>query len=418
MSDNTSIAAMNWLSGGNWDNGTTSASRTSWTAGDTATFGGAPAGTQTVTLGGGISVGALTVGNGYRISITGTTYNQLGNPSGDITLAAGATLSADAAGNNAHNIGTLNLNGGTLTSINGPAGTANDGGFGNWVLNAAGGGVFVGGSSVSTISCSTIDVGTRTFTVNDATGTAATDLLVSGRIFKGALTKAGAGTMEITGANTYTGATTILAGGGTLLVSGATGALGSGAISVGAGGTLAFNTSGNRTLAASISGAGAVTRQTTSGGRYYLSGNNSGFTGVFTQVSGGTGDLRFDSASAGSAAAQWVMNGPWMVFLLGTNTLHLGALSGSANTWNDSTSGTTTLSVGALGLDTSFSGNIGQGGGGLTALTKTGAGRLTLTGVSVYSGATLVEGGTLALGAGARSTTPPASRSAAERCSM
>ena len=51
---------------------------------------------------------------------------------------------------------------------------------------------------------------TRTFTVND--GGAATDLLVSAKIQDGGLTKAGAGTLTLSGVNAYTGTTTVSAG--------------------------------------------------------------------------------------------------------------------------------------------------------------------------------------------------------------
>jgi autotransporter-associated beta strand protein len=49
--------------------------------------------------------------------------------------------------------------------------------------------------------------GTRTFTVND--GDAATDMLISTLIQNGSLTKAGAGTLVLSGANSYTGTTTV-----------------------------------------------------------------------------------------------------------------------------------------------------------------------------------------------------------------
>src|SRR6478609_6774776 len=59
-SDNANTSAQNWLSGGNWDNGTTSAQVTSWTSGDSAIFGGS-ATTQTITAAT-FTVGHLTFG--------------------------------------------------------------------------------------------------------------------------------------------------------------------------------------------------------------------------------------------------------------------------------------------------------------------------------------------------------------------
>ena len=144
---------MNWLDGGNWDNDVVAAPLAGWTANDLAVFGGTFAGTQAVTLGSGIVVGGLTIGaagSSYTISLTGTGFNQLGTPSGPITINAGSTLSADAASNNAHNIasGGLTLNGGTLTSMNWPAGPANDCGYGNWLLRGT---VTAGGNSASLV---------------------------------------------------------------------------------------------------------------------------------------------------------------------------------------------------------------------------------------------------------------------------
>jgi autotransporter-associated beta strand protein len=406
ISDNNSADPMNWLSGGNWDNGATSGPIASWTNGDTAIFGGTFSGTQTVTLDSGIILGDGTTiggaGSSYLISVTGTGYNQFGPISGTITIQAGSTLSADAAFNNAHNLDTLTLNGGTLTSINGPAGPANDGTYGNWIVR----GVTVGGSSLSTISSTTLQIVSGSFDVADAVAGPDTDLLVSAKIIappsgiQGDLTKTGGGTMELTGANTYTTATTV--SNGTLLVSGSNGSLGTGAIQVDSGGTLEFSTTGSKTVASNISGSGAIIKNGSGADRYSFSGDNSGFTGTYTQTGAETG---FISATAGSAGASWVINGAWFTTNIGTATLKLGALSGSANHWNDSTSGTTTLEVGEMGTDTTFSGIIGFGEvGSITALTKTGAGTLTLTGANTYAGPTAVNMGTLALVGGSQAS--------------
>ena len=283
-SDNTSITDMNWLNGGNWDNGSASAPLTSWTAGEIAIFVGTFAGTQKVTLGSGITLGGLVIGgagSAYTISLTGTGFNQLGVPSGAITINAGSTLSADAASNNAHNIAGgagLTLNGGTLTSINGPAGPANDGGFGNWLLR---GPVTVGGASASTISSSTLYLGGGggAFTVADATGSTATDLLVSAKIIVGslALTKAGAGTMELTAVNTFTNPVTVnggllkLASTGSLATTGVAANSGgrfrmvdaaavAGTLTANAGGSIEVENSAAQTWTKAISGAGTFVK--------------------------------------------------------------------------------------------------------------------------------------------------------------
>ena len=166
-------------------------------------------GTLQLTVDGRIGNGGLTVNNGGTFSIANDDFNSLG---GAITVNEGGTLSTDSTGNNAHNIGAITLNGGTLTS------SGNTWSQGNWIFN---GDVTVGGSALSTISG--LAVGSQpsggTFNVDDSVAGASTDLLVSADITLGSLTKTGTGTMELTGANTYSGTTTVSAG--TLALNGA-----------------------------------------------------------------------------------------------------------------------------------------------------------------------------------------------------
>jgi fibronectin-binding autotransporter adhesin len=92
-SDNTNTVSQAWLSGGLWDNGTTSAALASWTLGDSAIFGGSAA-SQTVTLGSTITVGNLSFGSGANGSGTsGTAYTISG---GTLTLN-GTALTANTA---------------------------------------------------------------------------------------------------------------------------------------------------------------------------------------------------------------------------------------------------------------------------------------------------------------------------------
>jgi len=106
----------------------------------------------------------------------------------------------------------------------------------------------------------------------------------------GRLTKQGAGTLTLTGSNTYGGGTTISAG--TLQVGngGTAGTLGTGAVANDS--ILAFNRSDDITVTNAISGNGSLTKL--GGGVLTLSGNNSYFGN--TTISEGT--LRLGSATA------------------------------------------------------------------------------------------------------------------------
>ncbi len=165
--------------------------------------------------------------NGGTVRLATNAYNALGTPEPAITIEPGGVLTANNTANNAHNLGALTLNGGTLSSNN------VENAHGNFILNS---GVTAGGTSMSTISATAVSLRNTGGTFNVADATEGTDLLVLSRVINhpglaGALTKTGAGTLELAGANTYTGGTTVDAG--TLLVSNTTGSgTGSGAVSV------------------------------------------------------------------------------------------------------------------------------------------------------------------------------------------
>ncbi|MCW1926118.1 autotransporter-associated beta strand repeat-containing protein [Luteolibacter arcticus] len=179
---------------------------------------------------------------------------------GTATINNGGTLRLSAAdvtgyGTGTDRLSTINVNAGGTLHV---ATTANQT-LGNAVINLTGGSVtgiagsnidfFQGSSAVNTLASSTTATisGTKltlrqgtgvTFTVADGTTASGIDLDVSSEITNATygnnpLTKAGDGTMRLSGTNTYTGATNIT--GGTLLVDGA---IGTGAVTVGSGGTL------------------------------------------------------------------------------------------------------------------------------------------------------------------------------------
>jgi len=164
------------------------------------------------------------------------------------------------------------------------------------------------------------------------------------------LTKSGAGLLTLTGANTYTGATTV--GVGTLEIGGA-GQLNSGnysaAIAVAGGATFKYNSSANQILGGAISGGGGLAKD--GAGKLTLSGVNT-YTGA-TTITAGTLEI----GGAGQLGGGTYSN---------TITISPGA------TFKYNSSADQTLSQGT-GLGT---GGVLRGGGGFI---KDGDGTLTVS---------------------------------------
>ena len=232
----------------------------------------------------------------------------------------------------------------------------------------AGGGVILGGGSSASVGMTAI-VGSV------LTGHAG-------------LSKTDAGTLVLTGNNTYTGGTSI--NGGTVSV-GSDANLGdaSGGLTLN-GGTLkttaafatarAVNLAGNGTLqtdadltaAGAVTGAGALTK--TGAGTLVLAGNNT-YTGG-TVVAGGTLSVSSD-ANLGAASGAVTLNGGTLRTTAAFGTARAIGLAGNAT------------------LQTDADLNVSTAIGGSGTLTKTGAGALILSGANTYTGGTVVSAGTL-----------------------
>ena len=153
-------------------------------------------------------------------------------------------------------------------------------------------------------------------------------------------------------------------------------------------GAIDVTSTGSITISSSISGAGSGFTKTGSG-VLNLSGAN--FYSGGTTLSNGTINLS-GSGTLGSTSNALTVNAGTLN-LGGTNQI-VGALNGTGGTINTST-GSSTLTVGNGGGSGSYAGSITNTGS--VALTKTGAGTQTLTNNNSYTGPTIIDDGTLEL---------------------
>jgi autotransporter-associated beta strand protein len=258
-----------------------------------------------------------------------------------------------------------------------------------------------------TLAGGTITNSSGMITVNDTATINSTLAGTSG------LTLVGTKLLIITVATSYTGTTTVNSG--TLVLNnGVANSIAptlSTPISILSGATLSTDITGNINLSGAISGSGTLSIVNAGAQTLRLYGNNSGFTGNFSEPSttrgvmwsdnGGTGNATL----TGSAAAAWDISGSFgMIETAGAATpiVQLGSLSGSTSTTTlggFSGSGVKTFQVGALNTSTTFAGAIQDNpqtsGTPTIAFIKVGTGTLTLSGTNTYSGATTVNAGTL-----------------------
>jgi autotransporter-associated beta strand protein len=341
--------------------------------------------------------GVIDVGTASTVSLT---VNSIVNGSVGLTKQGLGALTLNAAnsftGGTTITSGTLNvgndlalssgaitLGGGTLAA-SGAART-----LGNTLTVSANS--TLGGTVGLTFNGAATLVGNRTLTVSNTATTFAAGLGESGGASN--FTKAGAGTLFLNAASTYTGTTTLT--GGTLAL-GPAGTI-SAANLVLRGGVLATQGTFNRALGNSAN----QVRWTGAGGFVAFGGNLSitGFTG--TPVWGTTANFVPNARALilGTAAAGNVVN--W------TNDFSLGTAVRTISV-NDNSTSTTDRAV--------ISGVISSGAGG--ALNRNGSGRLDLTAANTYTGATNLQGGItgittlLDVGAGPSSLGAPATAAA------
>jgi fibronectin-binding autotransporter adhesin len=292
--------------------------------------------------------------------------------------------------------GVYNLNGGTL-EIGGNSLQAVFGvGASHYQFNLGGGTIQVIEAALATNVNATLTAGSISTIDTNGLGATFSGILSGG----GALAKVGAGTLVLSGLNTYAGGTTIGAG---VLQATNNSSVGTGAVTLdggsfqaGANG-LAFannfalaGAASNAidtqafllTLSGALSGAGGFAKQ--GSGVLTLSGAST-YTGA-TSVNAGA--LQAGAANVFSPNSAYTIASGAALDLNSFNQT-IGSLAGAGNV----VLGSAALTTGNDNTSTTFSGAIAGAGG----LTKTGAGTFSLTGSSTYTGPTNVNAGVLSV---------------------
>lgn len=340
--------------------------------------------------------------NGDPLEVAGATTGALGEVRvGDGSLPSTAwTATIDnvltGAGIDKTGYGTLVLNGANVytqaTRLSaGTLSVSNDASLGAPLapLEFRGGNLRVTGTSFNnTDRVISLDGAGGGFDIADAGNTFTIDQNLPG---SGTLSKLGAGTLVLTGDNTYGGGTAVRAG--TLQVGdGVVAGSIVGDAEIDNGGTLAFKRSDRVVFGGNIVGTGALRQSGT--GTLVLTGQNT--LGGVTTIDAGTLQIG-DGGTAGSIASN-IVNNASLVFNRADDFSYAGALSGAGTTnklgagvlalSGDSSAytGVMQLSAGALQVDGKLGGRVQAAAG--TTLTGNG----TLNAVTIGAGATLAPG--------------------------
>jgi len=343
-------------------------------------------GAGTLTINGEISLGAggiTKTGSGLVLLNKANTYN-------GATVVAGGTLRAGTAGvfgntssikvdslNNSLALLDFNSKGGTLPGGLVLGGTGGASAMNNVSLGTAGTVTLGGnvkydatnaplGSTISGSGSARFDLNgsTRTFDVGFSAN-APIDLTVSATIMGTGvgIVKAGAGILQLSAANLYTGTTTVNAG------------------------TLSYG------VANAINSASVVTVDSTENGSALLDLNGKGGT-LSALVLGGTGGVSAENNVTLGSSGTLTLSGN--IFYLATGN-PLGSSITGTGTARISLTGTSTINVAnSTSSDHDLTiGVIMMGSGGFT---KAGVGNLLLSAASAITGTTTVRGGTLTFG--------------------
>jgi autotransporter-associated beta strand protein len=374
----------------------------------------------------GATVGTLTFGSG-TLEITGTTpftYNKPTTITTSATVNVVESSQSFTLGGAVSGGGSLSKSGAGDLTLNGSNSCTGGTTINAGMFHMGASGALPANGNVTVVAGATLDLATFSATIGELSGNGTVDkrsgastvtLTVGSGSFAGqilnttgtvTLAKTGAGTLTLSGSNSYGGGTSIsggvlnvnsdaalgasggsvaFAGSGTLQWNGSFDLNSSRNISISSGAATFDTQGGNATVLGVISGNGSLTKA--GSGSLALNVANS-YSGGTTVNAGAT--LRLGATGALPSGKNLVLNG--MLDLLTSNAT-VGTLSGSGAI-DKSAAGSSTLTVSSG----TFSGQI-RNTAGTVALTKTGMGTLTLAppagSANAYSGATTVSSGTV-----------------------
>ena len=394
----------NWTGGNTWRTNGDTGGLGPWSDGSTARF----SASSTITLNGNVLTTASTnAGGSATIQIVG---------SGGNTIDFGAGGFIVSGGNSGNLRSSANLKGAvTLVATSGT------------LANTAAIWLKANNTTLTSVTCSGISGGTMVIDDAGALGPAASSSLM---ITNGIVLNLGALTSETigatpggntgisvnavpttlgggyirarTGACTWNGPISLTANGSGFITRALTGV----SLTLASTATVNLNTntlglnvdsaSSGVTINSVISGTGGISTVTVTSGANGAGITTLGAANTFSGralVSQNLGTLALNNVNAlQNATLDTGLTGSQSVTFIvaGNNTYNLGALQGT----NNLAIGGNTISVGTKAVDTTFGGGISGNGG---SLTKVGNNKLTITGVSSYTGPTVVNGGKLAL---------------------
>ncbi len=334
---------------------------------------------------------------------------------GTVNVAAGATLvgaTGDSLGYNSDGtqVTTINLLGGTFNNSTGSnQGYTTNVNLTGGTMTSSGGGRFnfTSGFGITSLASGTTSLISGGIDIRDSSNLAITvasgfttigiDLNISGAIGNntggsGALTKAGAGTLVLSGANTYTGGTTV--NGGTLRVADGGGNRLANASTVTVNNTGTFEHTGSNTTPTGVNAVNVVVNQGgifrvshTSGtnphahfGNITLNGGIVDLVGTVATYNGESFQLNGDITVGGSAAStiqSTAVAANQGIALAGTRIFTVNDATGNAN------------------ADLTVTAELENSDANNGALTKNGAGTMVLSAINTFTGGTTVNAGEL-----------------------